>query len=60
MEGVREFLEEGGMDVNAQDEHGYSCMHAAASYGHLDLLAFLVQRGGNVNIRVRRRRLSLA
>ncbi len=41
------------MDVNAQDENGYSCLHAAASYGHLDLLRYLVQRGGNVNIRVR-------
>ena len=50
---MREFLEEGGMDVNAQDENGYSCLHAAASYGHLDLLRYLVQRGGNVNIRVR-------
>lgn len=50
---MREFLDEGGMDVNAQDEHGYSCMHAAASYGHVELLQYLVQRGGNINIRVR-------
>lgn len=50
---MREFLDEGGMDVNAQDENGYSCMHAAASYGHTELLQYLVQRGGNVNIRVR-------
>lgn len=51
---MRAFLDEGvGMDVNAQDENGYSCMHAAASYGHLDLLRYLVQRGGDVNIRVR-------
>lgn len=39
--------------MNAQDEHGYSCMHAAASYGHVELLQYLVQSGGNVNIRVR-------
>lgn len=27
----------------AQDEHGYSLLHAAASYGHIDLLRSLVQ-----------------
>jgi len=29
--------------ASAQDEHGYSLVHAAASYNHLDLLRALVQ-----------------
>lgn len=29
--------------ASAQDEHGYSLIHAAASYNHLDLLRTLVQ-----------------
>ncbi|CAL3963845.1 hypothetical protein PZA11_001346 [Diplocarpon coronariae] len=29
--------------ASAQDEHGYSLVHAAASYGHLDLLRALVK-----------------
>lgn len=29
--------------ASEQDEHGYSLVHAAASYGHLDLLRALVQ-----------------
>jgi len=29
--------------ASAQDEYGYSLLHAAASYGHLDLLRTLVQ-----------------
>ncbi|KAI8623656.1 ankyrin repeat-containing protein [Xylariaceae sp. FL1651] len=29
--------------ASQQDEHGYSLVHAAASYGHLDLLRALVQ-----------------
>lgn len=29
--------------ASAQDEHGYSLLHAAASYGHLDLLRTLVR-----------------
>ncbi|KAK0383081.1 hypothetical protein NLU13_8995 [Sarocladium strictum] len=29
--------------ASAQDEHGYSLIHAAASYGHLDLLRDLVK-----------------
>ncbi|KAG6013119.1 hypothetical protein E4U43_007488 [Claviceps pusilla] len=28
--------------ASAQDEHGYSLIHAAASYNHIDLLRFLV------------------
>ncbi|MCJ1436334.1 hypothetical protein MMC27_005712 [Xylographa pallens] len=36
----------------SQDEHGYSCMHAAASYNHLDLLRILVTEfKADVNIR---------
>lgn len=49
--GVQEFLEEGGMDVNAADEFGYTCLHAAASYGHVGLVQFLIGRGGNVALR---------
>lgn len=51
MAGVQEFLEQGGMDVNAADEFGYTCLHAAASYGHADLVQFLIDRGGNVALR---------
>ncbi|PGH18539.1 hypothetical protein AJ79_00318 [Helicocarpus griseus UAMH5409] len=37
--------------ASAQDEHGYSLLHAAASYGHLDLLRALVQElHVNVNL----------
>jgi len=35
--------------ASAQDEHGYSLMHAAASYSHLDLLRALVTEF-NVNV----------
>ena len=39
------------MDVNIQDEQGYSALHAAASYNHLELVRMLVlQYGANVNI----------
>ncbi|KAJ9204080.1 hypothetical protein DTO166G4_7528 [Paecilomyces variotii] len=35
--------------ASGQDEHGYSLLHAASSYGHIDLLRALV-REFNVNI----------
>ncbi|GAD96647.1 ankyrin repeat protein [Paecilomyces variotii No. 5] len=35
--------------ASGQDEHGYSLLHAAASYGHIDLLRALV-REFNVNV----------
>ncbi|KAI5285811.1 hypothetical protein KEM54_000271 [Ascosphaera aggregata] len=37
--------------ASAQDEHGYSLCHAAASWGHIDLLRSLV-REFNVNINI--------
>ncbi|KAK6363657.1 hypothetical protein TWF730_001078 [Orbilia blumenaviensis] len=38
--------------VNAKDENGYTPIHAAASYGHLDLLRDLIRNhGGDVNLR---------
>ncbi|KAK6495311.1 hypothetical protein TWF481_003336 [Arthrobotrys musiformis] len=38
--------------VNAKDENGYTPLHAAASYGHLDLLRLLINsHGGDVNLR---------
>ncbi|KAK6515491.1 hypothetical protein TWF506_007825 [Arthrobotrys conoides] len=38
--------------VNAKDENGYTPIHAAASYGHLDLLRTLIKDyGGDVNLR---------
>ena len=38
--------------ASSQDHHGYSLMHAATSYGHIDLLRTLVDEFGvDVNIR---------
>ena len=38
--------------ASGQDEHGYSLVHAAASYDHLDLLRALVrEHGANVDLR---------
>lgn len=46
---VNEFLTQGG-SPNVKDENGYTPIHAAASYGHLDLLQLLISNGGDVNI----------
>ncbi|KAI0250262.1 ankyrin repeat-containing domain protein [Lactifluus subvellereus] len=35
---------------NVPDLFTYTPMHAAASYGHLDILTYLISRGGNVNV----------
>ncbi|PKS05077.1 hypothetical protein jhhlp_008444 [Lomentospora prolificans] len=45
-------LRENPAIASEQDEHGYSLLHAAASYNHLDLLRALVQEfKADVNIR---------
>jgi len=46
---VSEFLAS-GIDVNAQDEYGFSPIHAATSYGHVALLEYLISQGANVNL----------
>ncbi|KAG8713399.1 hypothetical protein FRC08_013293 [Ceratobasidium sp. 394] len=48
---VKELIEEQGMSPNVPDDViGYTPMHAAASYAHLDVLEYLIEKGGDVNI----------
>lgn len=39
-----------GTSPNALDENSYSPLHAAASWGHADILRYLVERGGDINL----------
>ncbi|KAH7056462.1 ankyrin repeat-containing domain protein [Linnemannia elongata] len=47
---VKAFINEKGVSINAQDEFGYSALHAAASYGHKELITYLLENGADVNI----------
>ncbi|KAG9063627.1 hypothetical protein KI688_003738 [Linnemannia hyalina] len=47
---VKTFINEKGVSINAQDEFGYSALHAAASYGHKELITYLLENGADVNI----------
>ncbi|KAG5719530.1 hypothetical protein E4T56_gene17899 [Termitomyces sp. T112] len=47
---VQHLVDVDALDPNVPDEHTYTPMHAAASYAQLDVLAFLIARGGNVDI----------
>ncbi|KAJ9107357.1 hypothetical protein QFC21_000807 [Naganishia friedmannii] len=49
MERVKELIEVHGMSPNVEDENTYTPMHAAASYAHLDLLEYLISKGGDIN-----------
>ena len=51
LERVKHLLEVEGVSVNAQDEVGYSPLHAAASYGEIQVLEYLLARGGDVTIK---------
>jgi len=47
---VRELIEHQSLSPNVPDLFTYTPMHAAASYGHLDILTYLISKGGNVNV----------
>ncbi|KAJ7494685.1 ankyrin repeat-containing domain protein [Mycena galericulata] len=47
---VRHLLEQESLSPNAPDEFTYTPMHAAASYGQLQVLEYLIARGGDVNV----------
>ena len=47
---VRRCIESGAHAPHTPDAQGYTCLHAAASYGHHELLRFLIARPGvNLN-----------
>lgn len=50
LERVRELVENQSLSPNVPDAYTYTPMHAAASYGHLHILEYLISKGGDVNI----------
>ncbi|AGO10053.1 AaceriAAR063Cp [[Ashbya] aceris (nom. inval.)] len=49
---VEELLRQTSADANVKDPNGYTPMHAAAAYGHIDLLRLLIANyHGDVNVR---------
>lgn len=40
-----------GLTPNTKDPNGYTPIHAAAAYGHKDLLKKLITKGGDINIK---------
>lgn len=50
LDAVKQFLDSGHYSPNSPDPNGYTPMHAAAAYGHTDLLKYLVSKGGDVNV----------
>lgn len=50
MSDLQEFLDS-GLTPESADRAGYTAIHAAASYGHLPLLRFLIKdRNGDINV----------
>ncbi|CAE7212890.1 unnamed protein product [Rhizoctonia solani] len=51
LERVKVLVEEQGVSPNAADDViGYTPMHAASSYGHIQILTYLISKGGDVNV----------
>ncbi|OCF54146.1 hypothetical protein L486_08342 [Kwoniella mangroviensis CBS 10435] len=50
LERVQYLIENEGFTPNDKDANSYTPMHAAASYAHLELLNYLLSKGGNINI----------
>ncbi|TMW65033.1 hypothetical protein Poli38472_009200 [Pythium oligandrum] len=46
---VADLLDDGELDINTADQHGWSGLHWAASQGHSKLLMVLIKRNAEVN-----------
>ncbi|GJW85423.1 integrin-linked protein kinase 1-like protein [Tanacetum coccineum] len=51
--GVKEVLDEDGVDVNSIDLDGRTALHIAASEGHVEVVKFLLSRKANIDARDR-------
>ena len=47
---VEHYITSGEFTPNSKDPNGYTPIHAAASYGHINLLQYLIDNGGDINI----------
>lgn len=47
---VESYLASGNFTANSKDQNGYTPVHAAAEYGHLDLIQRLIEKGADLNI----------
>ncbi|ODV80190.1 ankyrin-repeat protein [Suhomyces tanzawaensis NRRL Y-17324] len=47
---VEKYISSGEFAADAKDPNGYTPIHAAASYGHLELLQYLIDKQGDVNV----------
>lgn len=50
IERVQYLIKNEGFTPNSKDEYGYTPMHAASAYAHFDMLEWLVENGGDVNV----------
>lgn len=48
---LAKLLLDGGADINAKDDSGYTALFSATSDGNLDLMQFLIDNGAKVNAR---------
>lgn len=49
---VKQLIESGEVDINDRDEYGYSALQAAVSYGHMNLLEYLLTNP-SINVRLK-------
>jgi len=50
LEGVKIFIEEVGIDVDAKGENNYTVLQAAADHKHCDMLDWLLSKGADTTI----------
>ena len=46
---IKELVEEKGDDINEQNVYGWTVLHVASMYGHLETVKYLVEKGANIN-----------
>ncbi|UOF00800.1 ankyrin repeat domain-containing protein [Bdellovibrio reynosensis] len=60
MESIKESLEQGKLNINSQDEEGYTPLISAAAGGQIDVVELLLKNGADIELKTKKGQTALS